>query len=46
MQYLNKSDETWRASAPYSDIYIYFIFNEIRFRDYLVKANYMDYRSI
>ena len=46
MQYLNQSNETWRASAPNSDIYIHFKFHEIRFRGYLVIANYMDFKSI
>ena len=23
MQYLNQSDETWHASVPYSDIYLF-----------------------
>ena len=45
MQYLNQSNETSRASAP-QVIYIYFKFHEIRFRSYLVIANYMDFKSI
>ena len=41
MQYLI-SDETKCASVPYNDIY----FHEIRFRGYLVIANYTDFKSI
>ena len=37
MQYLNQSNETSHASAPYSDI---FKIHEIRFRGYFVIANY------
>ena len=42
MQYLNQSNETQRLIV----IYIYFKFHEIRFRGYLVIANYMDFKSI
>ena len=45
MQYLSQSDETLRASALYSDIYL-FKFHEIRFRGNIVMANYMDFKSI
>ena len=30
MQYLNLSDETWRASTPYSDIYLVLSFTSIK----------------
>ena len=46
MQYLNQSDETSCATAPYSDKYICLSFIKIRFRGYLIIANYINVKSI
>ena len=46
MNYQRQPDQTSCTSLSYSDIYIYFKFHEIRFRGYLVIANYMDFKSI
>ena len=45
MNYKSQPDRTWRTSVSHSD-YISFKFDEILFRGYLVKANYMDFNSI
>ena len=43
MHYKSQPDQTC-ASAPYGDIY--FKFHEIRFRGYLVIANYNNFQPI
>ena len=44
MQYLNQSDDIWRASAPYSDASLFKCL-WIQLKGYIEMANYMDFRS-
>ena len=41
-----KDGRTWTNVYPPPTIYISIKFDEIRFRGYLVIANYMDFKSI